>query len=172
VDKRTWIGIAVVLVLLLALAGCNRGQLGKDMTPIPTLPPGEEPALVDAIQAGMTPQGTAAAQAGGAATTPAPTEAGTAATGEGDPAAGQVVFEANCAGCHAATDGAGPALPGMGERAATRVQGMTAVAYLHESIVDPAAHVVEGFNDIRPHDFGTKLSDTDINNLVAFLLTQ
>ncbi len=60
----------------------------------------------------------------------------------------------------------------MGERAATRVDDMTAEEYLHESIVDPSAYVVDGFADIMPKSFADQFSDQELNDLVAYILTQ
>jgi hypothetical protein len=60
----------------------------------------------------------------------------------------------------------------MGERAATRVEGMSAEEYLHESIVDPSAYVVEDFAPIMPTDYADKLSEDEITNLIAYILTQ
>jgi hypothetical protein len=61
----------------------------------------------------------------------------------------------------------------MGKRAATRIEGMSAEEYIHQSIVDPSAFVVPGFQDnIMPKTFGQQLSQTDIDNLIAYILTQ
>jgi mono/diheme cytochrome c family protein len=43
-----------------------------------------------------------------------------------------------------------PDLAGVGGRAATRKPGMSAKAYLVESLLDPAAHLVEGYPAIMP----------------------
>jgi mono/diheme cytochrome c family protein len=163
VNKRTWIGVAAGLALLLALSACSsQGDLAEDLTPIPTLPPGEEPALVEAIQAGseQMEQGQQGDQ-------------GEPGAGGGEAqlvARGEELFAGSCAGCHGAQDGAGPAFPGMGERAATRVEGQPAEEYLHESIVDPHAFVVEGFNPIMPSF--ADLPDDDIQALVAYILSE
>jgi len=100
-----------------------------------------------------------------------PVEAGGTAAA-GDPAAGEALFVEACAGCHGAEPGAGPELPGMGERAATRVEGMTAAEYLHESIVDPGAYLVEGYQDIMPPTYGDQYSEAELADLVAYLLAQ
>jgi mono/diheme cytochrome c family protein len=104
--------------------------------------------------------------------TTAPT-AEAAATPAGDPAAGEQLFATNCSFCHGAQNGTGPALTGMGERAATRIPGMSAADYIHQSIVDPSAYVVSGFSDnIMPKNFGDKFSAQEISDLVAYILTQ
>jgi mono/diheme cytochrome c family protein len=101
----------------------------------------------------------------------APAETATAPAG--DPAAGEQLFAANCSFCHGAQNGTGPALTGMGERAATRIPGMSAADYIHQSIVDPSAYVVSGFSDnIMPKNFADKFSAQEISDLVAYILTQ
>jgi mono/diheme cytochrome c family protein len=66
----------------------------------------------------------------------------------------------------------GPSLAGVATRAATSVPGLTAEEYLHQSIVDPTAHVVEGFSaNQMPPNFGQTLKDEQISDIVAFLMT-
>jgi mono/diheme cytochrome c family protein len=133
-----------------------------------------------------TPEGTPQAAPTTEATTAPTTEATAAPTTEattapaetatapaGDPAAGEQLFAANCSFCHGAQNGTGPALTGMGERAATRIPGMSAADYIHQSIVDPSAYVVSGFPDnVMPKNFGDKFSAQEISDLVAYILTQ
>lgn len=113
-----------------------------------------------------------------ASTNPPPTAATKAAagTGKGDPAAGKTLFNSQgCAGCHDVSAGiviTGPSLKGIATRAGTRKPGMTAQDYLHESIVNPNAYVVKGFTaGIMVQNFGQILSPTQIDNLVAYLMT-
>ncbi len=160
--KRTLI-VIVVLVSGGLLSACGGGKLAKDLTPIPTLPKGEEPTLVDALQGG----GTAAAP------TAEPSAGGGGQTDQAQLVTlGKDTFTSNCSGCHGAQDGAGPAFAGMAERAATRVAGMTAEEYIHQSVVDPGAFVVDGFPNIMPKDFSTQLSDQQINGLVAYIVAE
>ncbi len=49
---------------------------------------------------------------------------------------------------------------------------MSAEEYLRESIVEPRAYKVEGFFFRMPVVFREILTDEDINNLIAFMLTQ
>ena len=65
----------------------------------------------------------------------------------------------------------GPNLIGVGERAAIRVDGLTAEAYLHQSIVEPSAYVVTGFRNIMYPLYADHLSEQDIQDLIAYLLT-
>lgn len=56
----------------------------------------------------------------------------------------------------------------IGARCGSRVEGMDCKAYLHQSLTDPGAYVVEGFQPIMP-DMRRTLSDTQIWALIAFL---
>jgi uncharacterized cupredoxin-like copper-binding protein len=59
----------------------------------------------------------------------------------------------------------------MAQRAATREQGQTAQQYIRQSIVDPSAYIVEGFQDnIMPKDFSQKFSGQQLNALVAYIM--
>lgn len=90
---------------------------------------------------------------------------------------GQAVFlQAGCNACHTisgiSTGTIGPVLDGLASRAGETVSGLSAEEYIHQSIVDPSAHVVAGFSDgIMPQTFGDTLSEEQISDLVAFLLT-
>jgi mono/diheme cytochrome c family protein len=91
---------------------------------------------------------------------------------------GELVFKNNgCIGCHTITNissgTVGPNLTQIGTTAATRVDGQSAEEYIHNSIVNPNAYIVEGFNpDIMPKNFGEVISESDLNDLIAFLLAQ
>ncbi len=93
--------------------------------------------------------------------------------------AGQQLYEGagGCTACHGLgtrapnllTDEAGQGT--IGQRCGTRVEGEDCKAYLHHSLVDPHAYVVEGYQPIMP-DMGKTLSPTQIWSLVAFLESQ
>jgi cytochrome c2 len=79
-----------------------------------------------------------------------------------------------CLICHKLEDGGsdrGPDLRGMGGRAATQREGMGAEEYLMESLVDPAAFVVEKYPAIMPPANlpPGDLSATEVKAVVAFL---
>ena len=115
----------------------------------------------------------------------ADTTAQTAAVG--DPERGRQIWEdgadtvlsGGCSGCHS-LDGSekvggarAPTWQGISGLAGDRVPGLSAEEYLRESIVDPAAYIVDGYQaDAMPKGFKILLSEEDIDNLVAFLLTQ
>jgi mono/diheme cytochrome c family protein len=91
---------------------------------------------------------------------------------------GQAVYaQMGCGACHTISGiSAGtlaPNLTQIGTVAETRVEGMTAEEYITQSIIDPNAFVVEGFQpDLMPKTFGEQLTDEQLSDLVAFLLAQ
>ncbi|WP_420630886.1 c-type cytochrome [Candidatus Leptofilum sp.] len=102
----------------------------------------------------------------------------------GDAARGEELFNQNpigaagapgCGTCHSLEPGVvivGPSQSDVGARAETAVEGMSAEEYLRESIVDPEAHLAEGFGSGLMHPtYGEDLTNSQINDLVAFLLT-
>lgn len=95
----------------------------------------------------------------------------------GDAAAGEELFggEATCNACHslvAGQAGVGLSLAGLAGRAGMAMPEMSAEAYILESIVNPDAHVVDGFQGgIMPPNFGQRLSQQQLADLLAFLMT-
>jgi mono/diheme cytochrome c family protein len=85
----------------------------------------------------------------------------------------QLFTSAGCSGCHAITPDniVGPGLGGVAARAETRKAGVSADDYIRESIVNPTAYVVDGFQPVMPANFGQVLSQDDINALIAYLKT-
>jgi cytochrome c2 len=82
---------------------------------------------------------------------------------------------AGCQICHSLRPDVqlvGPSLAGVATRAETRVPGLPAEAYLMQSLVDPDAYVVDGFQpgQMRP-DLAQTLTQQELDDLVAFLLT-
>ena len=83
-----------------------------------------------------------------------------------------------CSSCHSLDSSVNtgslraPSFQGISERAGDRVPGLSAVEYLRQSIVDPSSYVVEGFEDYMDKGLRILFSDDDIDDLVAFLLTQ
>ncbi len=80
-----------------------------------------------------------------------------------------------CVACHNFDETQGDEAPytaGTGTRAATRVPGLSAEDYIHESIVNPDAYVVEGFNAGDMYQtWAEDLSEQEIADLVAYLVT-
>ncbi|MFQ5679691.1 MAG: c-type cytochrome [Gemmatimonadota bacterium] len=86
---------------------------------------------------------------------------------------GQELFEGagGCTACHGLGTRAPDLLGVAGTVCETRRPDLGCKEYLHESLVDPAAYVVEGFNPIMPAMSRT-LSPRQIWALVAFLESQ
>ncbi|MGD8732175.1 MAG: c-type cytochrome [Anaerolineales bacterium] len=102
----------------------------------------------------------------------------------GDPQNGERVFTTGtesvssaCAGCHSLDgsqkegENAGPSMQGIAETAATRTD-QTAEEYLRESITNPGAFIVEGYRNNMEQGYQYLLTEEEINDLVAFMLTQ
>jgi mono/diheme cytochrome c family protein len=91
--------------------------------------------------------------------------------------AGEKVFSSSGAGClvcHSLEPGeviVGPSLAGVGSRAGDLVEGLTAAEYIEQSIREPDAYVVEGFDEGTMPSWDGILSDSQIESLVAYLLT-
>lgn len=84
-----------------------------------------------------------------------------------------VVTKYGCIACHreGAANGIAPSWVGVAERTATRRPPMPAEAYVYESIVYPAAYLVDGFADLMPKDFRARMSDQELADVIAYLLT-
>ena len=122
------------------------------------------------LAAGVSVLGLCLAACGPAAPTPPPTLDPNSLAGRG-----LVLFRADCAACHALEPEVvivGPSLAGVADRAGQRVAGLTAEAYLHDSILNPDDYVVAGFAPgTMRQDFATALTSDEVEALVAFLLT-
>ena len=99
----------------------------------------------------------------------------------GDPEAGEVLYaqqligtQAGCMTCHSLEPDVvmvGPSLANIGSGAGSRVSGMSAEEYLRQSILEPDAHVAEGFAaGIMPASLAGELSEQQVSDLVAYML--
>jgi len=109
----------------------------------------------------------------------------TAAAAVGDIAAGEELFNepldginhsASCSSCHS-LDGQparNPSFIGIGTVVGDRISGMSDVDYLRESIVDPYAFRADGewLSSAMPYAYPDVLSEEQIDNLIAFMLTR
>jgi mono/diheme cytochrome c family protein len=108
-----------------------------------------------------------------------PAEVSAPTEGPRDP---EVLFTTmTCIACHnLAVDqtptSRGPVGPNFGnlyELAQTRVAGMSAEEYIHQSIVAPNAYIVEGYiSGIMPQTFDQQMSEEEINAMVTWLIEQ
>jgi cytochrome c2 len=109
----------------------------------------------------------------------------TAATGPvGNAARGQRLYEQTvigqasapgCITCHSMEPGVvlvGPSHAGLAARAGDYVAELSAEEYLRQSIIEPDAHIVEGFTPgVMYQNYGTELNEQEIADLVAYMLT-
>jgi mono/diheme cytochrome c family protein len=103
---------------------------------------------------------------------------------EGDPAHGEALFKGQtpgpdgailaCNSCHS-LDGSvlvGPSLQGVSSRAMPAGYDDVEL-YIKESILQPNAHKVEGFENVNmPETFGQRIDAQTLADLIAFLMTQ
>ena len=98
-----------------------------------------------------------------------------------DPQNGKLLFEtfqeaANyaCSTCHSTASEeklVGPSLLNIKETAQTRVAGQSAAEYLYNSIINPDAYLVEGYDaELMPENWTDIYSNIDIFDIVAYLL--
>jgi mono/diheme cytochrome c family protein len=89
---------------------------------------------------------------------------------EGDPAAGKGLFTTTasppCASCH--TFKAAGSTATVGPDLDEVLKGKDA-QFILESITNPSAEIASGYQDIMPKDYGTKLTQQQLADLVAFL---
>jgi cytochrome c551/c552 len=145
---KPYIGLSIVLFLAMISAVLIFGKEKKE--------------------AAATTTPAAATSTAGATTT-------TTAAATGDPTAGKAVFaSAGCAACHtfkpaASTGTIGPDLDNLASYA--QKGGEPLAQFTHEAIVSPPAkYVPSGFpTTVMPTTFGSSLSATQLNDLVAFL---
>jgi cytochrome c len=99
----------------------------------------------------------------------------------GDPDAGRELFNARhgeapaCSMCHVVDSNqrkVGPSLMGVASRAKSRVEGLDAIGYLRQSILEPDAFYAPnaGSNRMYQH-FAEVFTPQQVDDLVAYLLT-
>lgn len=88
----------------------------------------------------------------------------------------QIFTAAGCNACHTLAQAgsqadAGPSLDDLAKVAGQRKGGLSPEEYVRESIADPDAFVVSGFQKgVMPGDYGDRLSKEQIDTLAAYLL--
>lgn len=97
---------------------------------------------------------------------------------EGDAARGEQLFSQMsgsippCSGCHIpGVSAASPDLTGYSAVAGERVPGQSAAEYTFYSITEPGKYVVPGFGNAMYNRYGEVLTEQQIADLIAYLLT-
>lgn len=91
-----------------------------------------------------------------------------------DPENGNLLIDTyGCSACHriGAQHGIAPPFEGLAERAVTERPPLNAAEYIYESIVHPSVHIVEGYVNSMAQDYGTRISDDDMGDILAYLLS-
>lgn len=190
-----WAAEAQETQIALASTSEHLTAIAPTATPLPaTATPTEAPPTATPVPPTATPEPATPTTAPTEALPPTlpPTEAASGGSEvTGDATNGQVVFTTQhtmpdgsawaCASCHSITPDEmrliGPGLWNVAVRAETRVEGETAIEYLHQSIVDPHAFTVPvgdgqpAWALNMPEGFGEVLTEQEINDVIAYLFT-
>jgi cytochrome c551/c552 len=77
-----------------------------------------------------------------------------------------------CTSCHreGAANGIAPAFEGIAARSAERDLQLSAAAYIYQSIAQPGAFLVEGYVNAMPQNYGTRMTDQEMGDVIAYLL--
>jgi cytochrome c oxidase subunit 2 len=155
-------GVVVMIVVIVLSGSTTEGStsVGEGALPLST---------ASLSTATSTPTSTPPPAGSGGST------GGSTSGAAGDPDNGKTIFtgSAGCGGCHAlaaagTTGAVGPALDDLSGSA--QKAGEPLDAFIKTSIVDPGAFVAEGYPDgVMPTNFGSTLSASDIDDLVAFI---
>lgn len=96
---------------------------------------------------------------------------------EGDAARGEQLFSQTiegappCAACHIPGSPASPDLTGYGAIAGERVPGESAHEYTYYSITEPGRFIVPGYGSAMYDRYGERLTQQQIADLIAYMLT-
>ncbi len=110
------------------------------------------------------------AELGETTATTVPVMVDTEAVARGEALAQQM----GCLACHSTdgTPGVGPTWKGLAGSSRPLTTGESVVAddtYLFNSIVEPGEQVVAGYDPIMPPDFGERLTEQEISDLVEYI---
>jgi mono/diheme cytochrome c family protein len=111
------------------------------------------------------------------ATTTSPATTTSTTSASGNVAAGKTVFASNsCATCHTFTPAGanGTIGPNLDTQPAVdaKLTHLSVAAFLKRCITDPYAYIPKGYHSgLMPTTFGKSLSSSQLNDLVAFILS-
>lgn len=175
-QKRAPLLMAFVLTVSLSLTACS-----PDPT-VDVISPGLGPILAAQaanaeVEAVPTPEPLAIANLSPEEITAGLPEDFAAALASADAANGEALSLTNaCVGCHALDPNqqmTGPTWFDIADTAANRVPGESPALYLYHSIMLPNSYVVEGYpQNIMPQNYQDLLTQEDLADIVAYLLTQ
>jgi len=156
-------GVVLMIIVIVATGTTTSGASSEGLGALPL----STASLTGGSTPTSTPTSTPPPATGGGST------GGTDTLGNADN--GKVIFTGSggCGGCHAlaaaGTSGAvGPALDDLAGDASKAGEPLD--AFIKSSIVDPGAFVADGYSDgVMPTTFGSTLSASDIDDLVAFI---
>lgn len=79
-----------------------------------------------------------------------------------------------CSTCHTLDGVAGrsPSLLGISNLAADRIDGLSDIEYLRQSLTDPLGFIAGDWPSTMPYQYGEVLDEEQVDNLIAFLLTK
>lgn len=84
----------------------------------------------------------------------------------------QLIEEQTCTVCHVLGDGTvAPLFVGIANRAGDTREPLSAEQYLYESIVHPAAFVLDGYTNSMPNHYVDVMSPQQIGHIIAYLMT-
>lgn len=165
-----------IVSLALFLSSCDSEAPAPPLTPsTPSTSPNDSPPPESSVsRSSETESARAESQSVGSTN---------GASGSGDPAEGEALFNQptiagvpGCVVCHSLEPGVrmvGPSMANAATLAAEAVDEMSAEDYLRQSIIEPDAHITEGFTPgLMFQAYGDALSTQQIDDLVAFLMTQ
>ncbi|HEX5164705.1 MAG TPA: cytochrome c [Thermomicrobiales bacterium] len=161
------VALSVIVIVLAACAGVNDSGTHPDF--VQTQAAGHADEGGENGEGSPSPGNEATAPAEGS---PSEGEGG----GEGDAANGQALATSNgCTGCHSIDGSAtvGPSWKGLYGHEVKLSDGSTVTAddaYITESIHDPGAKIVDGFQNIMPPTFAN-MSESDVNDIIAYIKT-
>ena len=86
----------------------------------------------------------------------------------------QLYRQLDCGRCHVIDgDGGrlGPDLSHIGAVGEEREPGVSADDYIRESLLSPGSYIVPGYNDVMPRGLARRLSQSDLDALVLYLVS-